>query len=178
MIRVLGLCLLTAFPALAQTRTEVAANNIHLAMGLCVQNYRQPETVVDAFKQAGFAYAPEDFGGGEVLHGFSDPSQTVQITVAIEGMQVECRIGTGEWGVEQMVPFALDTFRKLAPSVQIHEGGAEGETVLPGTPAAQNGACTGFFALLPRVALVTQVMRQGNDGTCQSDGTSVLRMMF
>lgn len=162
----------------AQAEVEAAATNATLAMKLCLQNYRDPEGLLAAFQQAGFAYAPEDFGGGEVLHWFSTPDEHVRTAVAVSQSSVECRIGTGLWGVEAMLPFARDAFAMLTEGVEAQTGSPEGANVLPGSAEAQADACSGFHALLPQTLLWVQVLRQGNDGSCISDGTSVMRMIF
>lgn len=166
----------TASPAM--TRVEAAALNVELAARTCVQNYQSPDALLEAFKAAGFTYTTEDFGGGSVLHSFGTPDETVTTTVWIDGISVECRIGTALWGTEAMLPFAQAVMQKIAPSLALNPGSPEGVNVLPGSPAAQNDACSGFHALIPRTMLWVQIERQGNDGTCSSDGTSVMRMRF
>ncbi len=164
--------------ALAQAEVEAAATNATLAMNLCLQNYQDPDGLLQAFQQAGFSYTPEDFGDGNVLHWYATPDGNVNTAIAVNEGSVECRIGTGLWGVEAMVPFAEEAFAALTQGVEVTTGSPEGQNVLPGTPEAQQGACSGFNVLLPRTLLWVQIVRQGNDGTCASDGTSVMRMIF
>lgn len=164
--------------AQAEAEIEAAATNATLAMRLCLQNHREPDALLQAFQQAGFTYAPEDLGDGEVLHGFATPDSGVGATVIANEGAVECRIGTGLWGVEAMLPFARDAFDTLTDAVEVQDGGPEGQTILPGTPEAQEDACSGFHAMLPQSMLWVQILHLGNDGTCASDGTSVMRMIF
>lgn len=164
--------------ARAMTEMEAAALNVELAARTCLQNYQHPAGLLEAFKTAGFDYSPEDFGGGQVLHWFATPDNTVSTAITINEISVECRIGTGLWGTEAMLPFAAALMAKIAPNVALNTGSPEGANVMPGTVPAQNGACSGFHAFIPRTVLWVQIERQGNDGTCISDGTSVMRMMF
>ena len=177
-LRVAVLALVPGLPAAAQTPMEAAALNAELAARTCVQNYQDPAAMIEAFKTAGFAHSTEDFGGGEVLHTFGTPDETVTTTVAVDGISVECRIGTDLWGTEAMLPFAQALMQKIAPALALNPGSPEGQNILPGSAGAQNGACSGFHAFVPRTVLWVQIERQGNDGTCISDGTSVMRMMF
>jgi hypothetical protein len=162
----------------AQAEVEAAATNATLAMNLCLQNYRAPDALLAAFQQAGFTYTQEDLGGGEVIHRFGTPTGNVDAAVVVAPGSVECRIGTGLWGVEAMLPFAQEAFAALTQGVEAQPGSPEGANILPGSGEAQAGACSGFHALLPQSMLWVQILRQGNDGTCISDGTSVMRMMF
>lgn len=164
----------------AQAEVEAAATNATLAMNICLQNYQNPDGLLQAFQAAGFSYAPEDLGGGpdDTLHWFSTPDENMQTAVVVARGSVECRIGTGLWGVEAMLPFAAEAFATLADGVEILTGSPEGQNILPGSAEAQQGACSGFHALLPRTMVWVQILRQGNDGSCISDGTSVMRMMF
>lgn len=164
--------------AMAEAEVMAAATNATLAMNLCLQNYQDPEGLLQAFQQAGFGYTPEDHGDGNVLHWFSTPDENMSTAVAISQGSVECRIGTDLWGVEAMVPFAQEAFAALTDGIEVSTGSPEGQNILPGTPEAQNAACSGFHVMLPRTLLWVQVVRQGNDGTCTSDGTSVMRMIF
>lgn len=173
----LALAALTALPAAAQSSVQLAVNNAYLAMQLCIQNYGTPDDVVNAFWRAGFTYSPEDFGGGDILHWFETPGNSVQVAVITDG-SLECRIGTNLWGVEQMVPFAVDSFTRITNGIPVTMGSPEGQNILPGSAQAQQQACSGFNVLLPRTLLWVQIERQGNDGTCISDGTSVMRMIF
>lgn len=169
---------MTAEQARGEAEIDAAATNATLAMKLCLQNYRDPEGLLGAFRQAGFAYTPEDFGGGEVLHWFATPDEHVQTAISVSQGSVECRIGSSLWGVEAMLPFAQDAFAALTQGVEPQTGSPEGQNILPGSAEAQADACSGFHALLPQTMLWVQILRQGNDGTCISDGTSVMRMMF
>lgn len=175
---VLACGLTSGGPAAAMTPVEAASLNAQLAMNLCLQNHEQPDVLLQEFIKAGFSYTTEDFGGGEVLHWFIAPDNTLRTAVSIQSGSLECRIGTDLWGVEGMLPFAIAAFQKLTGGVSVAPGSPDGENVLPGTPAAQVGACSGFSVFLPRTLLWVQILRQGNDGTCISDGTSVMRMMF
>jgi hypothetical protein len=161
-----------------QAQMEAAATNATLAMKICLQNYRDPDGLLGAFQQAGFAYTPEDFGDGEILHWFVTPDENVQTAVVVQEGSVDCRIGSGLWGVEAMLPFAQEAFGALTDGVDMQTGSPEGQNILPGTAEAQHGACSGFHVLLPQTMLWVQILRQGNDGTCASDGTSVMRMIF
>lgn len=163
-----------------QAQVEAAATNATLSMNLCLQNYRDPEGLLAAFQAAGFTYVPEDFGGGpdDILHWFMTPDENVQTAVVMAQGSVECRIGTGLWGVEAMLPFAQGAFATLTQGVEVQTGSPEGANILPGSAEAQENACSGFHALLPQTMLWVQVLRQGNDGSCISDGTSVMRMIF
>lgn len=167
-----------AQPKAEEAEVEAAATNATLAMKLCLENYRTPDALLQAFRQAGFAHAPEDLGGGAVLHWFTTPTENVRTAVVADAGAVECRIGTGLWGVEAMQTFATDVFGAITQGVEIQAGGPEGQTVLPGSPEAQQGPCSGFHVMLPQSMLWVQIERQGNDGTCISDGTSVMRMRF
>ena len=161
-----------------EAQVEAAATNATLAMKICLQNYRDPDGLLQAFQQAGFAYTPEDFGGGKILHLFTTPDEHVQTAVAVTDGSVECRIGTSLWGAEAMLPFAQNAFAALTQGVEAQPGSPEGRNILPGSAEAQSDACSGFHALLPQSMLWVQILRQGNDGTCISDGTSVMRMIF
>ena len=168
----------SAEQAQAEAEVEAAATNATLAMQICLQNYRAPEALLGAFEQAGFAHTTEDFGDGNVLHWFATPDDNLTTAVAVEGTSVECRIGTGLWGVEAMLPFAQEAVAALTQGVEVQTGSPEGQNILPGTAEAQADACSGFHVLLPQTMLWVQILRQGNDGTCISDGTSVMRMIF
>jgi len=178
MMRALLALALLATPAFGQTKIEAAASNVQLAMQICLQNYHDPQTLLQTFTTAGFSYAPEDFGGGDILHWFYDPGETIQAAIVVDGASIECRIGTSEWGVEQMVPFAQAAFANITNGITINVGSPEGQNILPGSPNAATSECSGFNVFLPRVLLWATVTRQGNDGTCVSDGTSVLNMKF
>lgn len=167
-----------ASPISAQSQTEAAQGNILLAMQTCVQNYHDPQNALSEFARVGFTHTPEDFGGGDVLHHYTTPGGEMSATVALTNGSLECRIGTSLWGVESMLPFAKAAFSTVTNGFEIHDGGPEGQKVLPGTPAAQSQPCSGFTTFLPRSMTWVQILRQGNDGTCTSDGTSVIRMIF
>ncbi len=171
---------MTEQEAQAQAEMQAAATNATLAMKLCLEGYRDAETLLQSFQDAGFAYETEDFGGGpdDVLHWFTTPDEDVQTAVVIGLDSVECRIGTGLWGVEAMLPFAQEAFGTLTDGVEVLPGSPEGANILPGTAEAQADACSGFHALLPQTMLWVQILSQGNDGSCISDGTSVIGMRF
>lgn len=165
--------------AAAVTPLEAAAANVQLAMDVCIRNYNTPDQLHDKFVQAGFAHKPEDFGG-EIAHWYETPGNTALVTFYRNQRSggTECQISTNHMDVTQMLPFAKAVMAQNFPGIAVLDGAPEGQNVLPGTPAAQQGACSGFHFLVPRMMIWVELTRAGNDGTCISDGSSALRVVM
>lgn len=167
----------TSLPAV--TPLEAAAANVQLALDICIRNYNTPDQLHGMLVQAGFTHNPEDFGG-EIANWYETPGNTALVTFYRNQRtgSTECQISTDQMDVTQMLPFTKAVMAQNFPAIAVLDGTPEGQNVLPGTPAANNGPCSGFHFLVPRMMIWVQLTRAGNDGTCISDGSSNLRVVM
>ncbi len=161
---------LIAAPVAGQTVAEAAAANVQLAITLCIQNSHDGPQMLQAFNAAGFAYTPEDFGGGHVLHWYGAPEGTAVTAIVIDPGRVTCRIDTPHFGVSQAIPFARAVFQTLYNG-PIWDGSPEGARILPGTPAGAQDMCSGFHIIEPQF-IWFQFGTGGQDPVCVDNGTS------
>jgi len=171
-----GLALLVVIglsaPAAAQTLDEAVRGNATLALSLCLSTVPDQATLNAAFTAAGFVYAPEDFGGGEVIHWFQAPADTVTVMVRGEGRDGFCAVTTPHMGVTAAVPFAGEALEALYPGMFTY---GEMENTPPRTPQdADNGwgECTGYIGWAGQRPIVVKIGNAGQDPNCIEDGTS------
>lgn len=161
-----------ASTAAAQTLDEAVRGNATLALSLCLSSVPDQSTLNAAFTAAGFAHAPEDFGGGEVAHWFVAPADTVSVMVQGHGREGYCAISTQHMGVTAAVPFAGEALNSLYPSTFAYGEIENTPPVTPGSPGAQDGDCTGYTAWVMQRPVIVSIANAGNGPTCTEDGTS------
>ena len=159
-------------PSSAQTLDEAVRGNATLALSLCLSTVPDQATLNAAFSAAGFAYAPEDFGGGEVIHWFHAPADSVTVMVRGEGRDGFCAVSTRHMGVTAAVPFAGEALNSLYPGVFTY---GEMENTPPRTPQDAGsgwGECTGYVGWNGQRPIVVRIGNAGQDPNCAEDGTS------
>lgn len=176
-MRALALLALTALPLHAQSAKEAAQQNVAIAMQVCIQNYHDPQTMLNVFQQAGFTYSPEDFGGGNILHWFADPAATMSTAIVISNGALECRISSDLISVPEAIPLAGQTIPKFF-SGEIFAESPEGETIQPGHPQASGRSCSGYHFFAPQRLIWVQIGNAGQDPVCIDDGSSQIMMMM
>lgn len=161
----------------ALTPVEAAAQNMQLAMTICFQSYQDHDSIHGKLVTAGFVHEPETWSDGEVFNWYVAPARTAMVLVLGQNGETECRVTTDQFGVEQALPFARAVIDQLYTG-DIVDGSPEGQNIRPGSPEAQDDACSGFHLYAPRRLIWVVLYRAGNDGTCISDGTAsiVMRM--
>ncbi|MEM6940365.1 MAG: hypothetical protein AAF943_02050 [Pseudomonadota bacterium] len=162
---------ISVVPAFAQTKAEVAAQNIQLAITLCVQNSHDGAALRAAFASTGHSYTAEDFGGGEVRHHYGTPDATVATAVSLRGPTPHCSISTDQYGVSQMIPFARAVLDQLYEG-PIWDGSPEAVNVTLNSPDAASKSCSGFHILPGRTVIWFQFGTQGQDPVCVENGTA------
>jgi hypothetical protein len=161
-----------AAPASAQTLDEAVRGNATLALSLCLSTVPDQTALNNAFTAAGFAYSPEDYGGGTVLHWFTAPAETVSVLVQGQGREGFCAISTNHMGVTAAIPFAGQALDTLYPGRFAFGEMENVPPVTPGSPGAQEGDCTGYIAWVEERPVVIKVANAGNGPSCTEDGTS------
>jgi hypothetical protein len=173
MKRLALLLALLAGPAGAQTMAEAVAANAGLAMTLCLQTVPDQATLNAAFAAAGFVHAPEDFGGGEILHRFNAPADTVTVMVVGQGRDGFCAISTSHMGVTAALAFAQAMLDRLHPGVfQFGEMEGAAAVVTPQNPGPAWRECTGYIGWFGQRPVTVAVGTAGQDPGCVEDGTS------
>ena len=147
---------------------------MQLAIKLCIDHYRVPELMRQAFVDAGFAYKPEIMGGdpNDAIHWYHAPADTMMAIVAPKEGQSYCSVMTRTMGVTEAISFAGTALQTLYPG-QFSYG--EVENIPPVTPVPQGqvrGECTGYHAFLPRRLVTVKIGNEGQDPGCIEDGTS------
>lgn len=159
-------------PACAQTLDEAVRGNATLALSLCLSTIPDQGTLNAAFTAAGFAYAPEDFGAGEVIHWFTVPADTISVMVQGQGREGYCAISTTHMGVTAAIAFAGEALNSLYPGQFTYGGMENTPPVTPGSPGAQEGDCTGYIAWPEGRPVMVTLANAGNGPSCTEDGTS------
>lgn len=167
----LALVPLAGQEAAAQSAEEAAAQNIQLAITLCVRNGHDLGALRAAFAGSGHSHTPEDFGGGVVLHHYGTPDATVTTTVTQEQGVNACRIATDLYGVSQMIPFSRAVLDQLYEG-PIWDESPEGATITPGSPQAAGSPCSGFHILPGRTVIWFTFGNAGQDPVCVDNGTA------
>ena len=175
MIRPALISLLLATPAAAQTALEATAQNIQLAMTLCLQNAGSVEATVGAFKSAGFSEAKEDFGDGNIIYWMSDPAQLTVTNIQPRPGAGFCAVSTEQFGVSQALPFVGDVLKNIYAG-EIFAESPEAQVIRPGAPAASNQPCSGYHFFAPQRLVWVQIGNAGQDPLCIDDGTTQIIM--
>ncbi len=158
--------------ARAQTIEEAARANLELALSLCLRAGPGQEALNAAFLQAGFAYTPEDFGGGEIAHWFEAPARTVTVLVSSEGRHGYCAAQTDHVGVSDALALAGSVLEAQFPGVFTYGEMEGGAPVTPASPDAQARDCTGYIGWSGQRPLIVKVGTAGQDPVCVETGTS------
>jgi hypothetical protein len=147
------------------------------AMTLCIQNYRDPNVLVQALDARGYSYAPEQLDEETVIHWFTTPQPDMgTVMITYENFSLHCAIGTDDMGVTQMIPLVGTILETTFPGLftpGTHEGGP---VITPGNTA--NAPCTGYAALLPQSATEVRIGMRGQDPVCVENGTAQVMISF
>lgn len=165
-----------SFPAAAQDG-DVAAF-LSEAMTLCIQNYRDPNALVQELDARGYSYTPEQMGPDETIHWFTPPqgADLGSVMITYEDFSLFCAIGTDRMGVTEMVPFTGEFLEQSFPGLFSFGTHENRPVVTPGSSA--NDACTGYAALLPQSATEISIGGNGQDPVCVENGTGQIMMSF
>jgi hypothetical protein len=158
--------------ASAQTMDEAVRGNAILALSLCLSTVPDQTALNNAFTAAGFAYTPEDWGGGEIHHWFEAPANTVGVMVQGQGREGFCRISTNHMGVTAAVPFVGEALNSLYPGMFTYGEMEGGPPRTPQNAGTEWGDCTGYIGWSGQRPIVVSIGNAGQDPNCAEDGTS------
>ncbi|MBP7001222.1 hypothetical protein [Amaricoccus sp.] len=148
-----------AGPAAAQTSAELPR-----ALTACLANAGDLRGAMKALEAAGYAYTPEDFGGGptDVLHWYASPDKAVTVAISFGSAHDgdHCAVIPRGVTVAQAVPYAKAAAEQVL-----------GRRLEPGTPNIwfdDLGACVaGWTKAAGRVVQVAAASA-GQDPACDA----------
>ncbi|WP_375174508.1 hypothetical protein [Pseudooceanicola sp.] len=147
------------------------------AMTLCIQNYRDPNVLVQELDARSYSYTPEQMDEETTIHWFTAPQPDLgSVMITYENFSLHCAIGTDRMGVTEMIPLVGTILETTFPGLftpGAHEGGP---VITPNTAA--NDSCTGYAAFLPQSATEVTIGMRGQDPVCVENGTAQVMLWF
>lgn len=167
-----GLALAAPAAAPAQSFDEAVRANLALGIEICLGGPPDVQSMRNAFASAGFAYEPEDYGGGDILHWYAAPAGTANVAVVGAWGDAECRVGSAHMGVTEAVAFTGQVLEKRFPGVFSYGNMENRPPVTVETMGDRWEFCTGYIGWAGQRPITVDVGNQGQDPACIADGTS------
>ena len=173
MIRALLFSGLAALPASAQSFDEAVRQNLALGLDICLRNMPLVDPTRTRLSAAGFAYTPEPLGGGDMIHWYTAPADTLAVAIVAAQTAPECRVSTAHLGVTDAIALAGAYLTQHLPALGFTYGSLDNSPpVTPETLGTRWEFCTGYVGWNGQRPITLAFANDGNDPACIEDGTT------